>query len=124
MGNGVPILKALEIVEAVINNTVIAEHIAMVRDNIREGEKVSDHLGSGGIFPPMVVSMVAIGEETGSLEATLERIAVAYDSDTERSMRTITTLIEPMLILLMGVVVGFIVMAMILPIFALSTNLH
>lgn len=124
LGNGVPILKALEIVEAVITNTVIASHIAVVRDNIREGEKVSDHLGSGGIFPPMVVSMVAIGEETGSLETTLERIAVAYDADTERAMRTITTLIEPMLILLMGVVVGFIVMAMILPIFALSTNLH
>jgi len=123
LANGVPILKTLEIVEAVMSNKVLAQQIVNVRENIREGEKVSDRLGEGGVFPPMVVNMVAIGEETGSLEQTLERIARAYEGDTERAMRSLTTMIEPLLILLMGGVVGFIVIAMILPIFMLSTSL-
>ena len=124
LANGVPILKTLEIVEAVMSNKVLAQQIVNVRENIREGEKVSDRLGEGGVFPPMVVNMVAIGEETGSLEQTLDRIARAYEGDTERAMRSLTTMIEPLLILLMGGVVGFIVIAMILPIFMLSTSLR
>ena len=124
LSNGVPILKALEIVEAVISNSLMAEQISNVRDNIREGERVSDRLGEGGVFPPMVVNMVAIGEETGSLEDTLERIAIAYEGDTDRAMRAMTTMIEPLLILLMGGMVGIIVMAMILPIFQLSTSIQ
>jgi len=124
LSNGVPILKALEIVESVMSNKVMANQIVNVRDNIREGERVSDRLGEGGVFPPMVVNMVAVGEETGSLEDALIRIARAYEGDTDRAMRTMTTMIEPLLILLMGGVVGFIVIAMILPIFQLSTSLR
>lgn len=124
LANGVPILKALEVVEAVMSNKVLAQQIVNVRENIREGERVSDRLGEGGVFPPMVVNMVAVGEETGSLEQTLERIARAYEGDTERAMHALTTMVEPMLILLMGGVVGIIVIAMILPIFMLSTGLR
>jgi len=123
LSNGVPILTALEIVEAIMSNQLMANQIAKIRDNIREGEKVSDRLGEGGYFPPMVVNMVAVGEETGSLEQTLVRIAETYEDETDRAMRAVTTLIEPLLILVMGAVVGFIVMAMILPIFQLSTGL-
>ncbi len=124
LGNGVPILTALEIVEAVMSNELLTKQIETVRDNIREGERVSTLLGRGGIFPPMVVNMVAVGEETGSLETTLERIADAYEADTERAMQTLTTMMEPLLIIVMAVVVLVIVMAMILPIFQLSTSLN
>jgi type II secretory pathway component PulF len=124
LANGVPILTALEIVEAVMSNRVLEERIEGIRDNIREGERVSEHLGQGGVFPPMVVNMIAVGEETGSLEETLDRIALTYEGETDRAMRTLTTLIEPLLILVMGAVVGFIVIAMILPIFMLSTGMR
>ena len=116
-------MAPIDIVEAVMSNEVLAQQIVRVRENIKEGERMSQRLGEGGLFPPMVVSMVSVGEETGSLETTLERIAKAYEGETDRAMRTLTTMIEPMMILIMGAVVGFIVMAMILPIFQISSSL-
>lgn len=123
LANGVPILKALEITRAVVRNGVIAHEVAEISQNIREGERLSDRLGETGIFPPVAVNMVAVGEETGSLEETLLRVASTYEKETERTLKTLTTLIEPLMILVMGAVVGFIVMAMILPIFQLSAGM-
>jgi len=123
LANGVPILRALEITRAVVRNGVVAQEVNAISDNIREGEKLSERLEESGIFPPVAVSMVAVGEETGSLEVTLLRVATTYEKETERALKTVTTLIEPLMILVMGAVVGFIVMAMILPIFQLSAGM-
>jgi type IV pilus assembly protein PilC len=121
--NGVPILKALEITETVASNVVIARIINKVRSNIREGERLSDHLGAGGIFPPVAVNMVAVGEETGRLEDTLEHVAESYEAETDRVLKVLTALLEPLMIVVMGVVVGYIVVAMVVPIFRLTQTL-
>ncbi len=121
--NGVPILKALEIVESVSSNLHIARVIANVRNNIREGERLSDKLGEGGLFPDVAVNMVAVGEETGRLEETLVRMAESYEKDTDRTLKVLTSLIEPLMIIVMGVVVGCIVYAMVIPIFQLTSKL-
>jgi type II secretion system protein F len=123
LANGVPILRALDITRAVVRNGVIAQEVNAISDNIREGERLSERLEESGVFPPVAVNMVAVGEETGSLETTLLRVATTYEKETERALKTLTTLIEPLMILVMGAVVGFIVMAMILPIFQLSTGM-
>ena len=124
LANGVNILKALDITKAVAKNGVIAHEISEISDNIREGERLSERLKESGIFPPVAVNMVAVGEETGSLEQTLLRVATTYERETERTLKLLTTLLEPAMILLMGAVVGFIVVSMIMPILKLSQGLE
>ena len=122
--NGVPILKALEITESVSSNRIIARVIADVRSNIREGERLSDRLGQDGIFPEVAVNMVAVGEETGRLEETLTRMAESYEAETDRVLKVLTSMIEPLMIIVMGVMVGFIVYAMVIPIFRLTSKIQ
>ena len=122
--NGVPILKALSITENVISNKVLSKEISDVKENIKEGEKLSQRLGEWGLFPPVAVNMIAVGEETGELENTLIRLADTFERETDRLIRTITTLVEPMMILLMAILVGYIVMSMILPIFEISSSIQ
>jgi len=121
--NGVPILKALEIVQATLSNSILADMMVDVRENIKEGEKLSSRLADSGLFPPVAVNMIAVGEETGALETTLIRLAQSYEADTERKIRTLTTLVEPAMILFMAVVVGCVVFAMLLPVFDMSSQL-
>lgn len=120
LSNGVPILKALDIVHQVLSNQVLRERMAEVKENVKEGARLSERLAEGDLFPPVAVSMIAVGEETGEMELTLTRIAESYERETERAIKLATTLVEPAMILGMGVVVGFIVISMILPIFQLS----
>ncbi|MCA9429399.1 MAG: type II secretion system F family protein, partial [Candidatus Omnitrophica bacterium] len=122
LGNGVSILKALDVVADVISNKILSEEVKALKADISEGERLSNKMRQSEIFPPVAVNMVAVGEETGQLERTLQRIAETYEVETERSLKTLVTLIEPLLIVTMAVVVGFIVMAMILPIFQMSTS--
>lgn len=124
LGNGVQILKALAITEEVISNHVLKEDIQGFSDNIKEGAKLSSRMAESPLFPPVAVNMVAVGEETGNLEQTLERVADAFEAETDRVIKTITTIIEPVMIVLMAGVVGFIVFAMIMPIFQISQNIH
>ncbi|MCG3196674.1 MAG: type II secretion system F family protein [Candidatus Omnitrophica bacterium] len=121
LGNGVSILKALDVVSQVISNRILANEVASLKGDISEGARLSNKMKQSEIFPPVAVNMVAVGEETGELERTLIRIADTYEVETDRAIKTLVTLIEPLLIVSMALVVGFIVMAMILPIFQLST---
>jgi type II secretion system protein F len=121
LGNGVSILKALDVVSQVITNKILADEVAGLKSDISEGARLSTRMKQSRIFPPVAVNMVAVGEETGELDRTLLRIAESYEVETDRAIKTLVTLIEPLLIVTMALVVGFIVMAMILPIFQLSS---
>lgn len=118
--NGVPILNALEITEDVIQNTLVAEEIGKISENITQGSGVAAPLRTSKIFPPVVTNMIAIGEETGRLDEVLLKIATSYEIEVDRSVKLLTSLIEPIIILVMGCIVGFIVISMLLPIFNLD----
>lgn len=120
--NGVSILPALDIVHDVLGNRVVADEVATIPGNVTQGEGVSAPLKKSKVFPPVVVNMMAIGEETGRLDDVLMKIAHSYDTEVERAVKTLTSLIEPIIILMMGVVVGFIVVSMLLPIFSIDPS--
>jgi len=113
--SGVPILQALETVAASVDNEIISDAIMASRAAIREGEQIGDPLQRSGMFPPMVVQMVAIGEETGSLDAMLSKIADFYESEVDATLAGLTAALEPILIVSLGFIVGFIVISMFMP---------
>lgn len=123
LNNGVPILKALSIVRTTMRNRLLARIVDEVQQDIKEGERLSEKLGESGLFPPIAVNMIAVGEETGALESTLLRLAQSYEVGTERTIKTLTSLVEPAMILVMAVIVGCIVFAMLLPVFDISGQL-
>lgn len=123
LANGVQILKALDITEEVITNRLLKEDIEQFAGNIKEGAKLSSRMASSDLFPPVAVNMVAVGEETGNLETTLQRVADTYEKETDNVIKTITTIIEPVMIVFMAILVGFIVFAMIMPIFQISQSI-
>jgi len=118
--SGVPILGALEIVERTAGNEVFARAIHDAQDSVRAGQPLADPLVASGVFPPMVTRMVSVGEKTGALETLLAKISDFYDSEVEATISTLTSLIEPILIVLLGVIVGGIAIALYLPIFSMS----
>jgi type II secretion system protein F len=120
--NGVSILPALEIVHGVLNNRVVADEVATIPQNVTQGEGVAAPLKKSKVFPPVVVNMMAIGEETGRLDDVLFKIARSYEMEVDRAVKTATGLIEPIIILAMGIVVGFIVISMLLPIFSIDPS--
>ncbi|MGB9691958.1 MAG: type II secretion system F family protein [Candidatus Sumerlaeaceae bacterium] len=120
--NGVSILPALEIVHEVLTNTVVADEVAKIPEHVTQGEGVAGPLKKSHVFPPVVVNMIAIGEETGRLDEVLLKVARSYEMEVERAVKTLTSLIEPLIILGMGIVVGFIVIAMLLPIFSIDPS--
>ena len=115
LSSGVPILQALVIVRDTTANRVVRKAIQSVHDAVKEGESMTDPLASSGVFPPMVVSMVQVGEETGQLPDMLTRIANTYDDEVDNAVAGMTAAIEPALIIFLAVVVGTIVIAMFLP---------
>ena len=115
LSSGVPILQALVIVRDTTANGVVRRAIQSVHDAVKEGESMTDPLASSGVFPPMVVSMVQVGEETGQLPDMLTRIANTYDDEVDNAVAGLTAAIEPALIIFLAVVVGTIVIAMFLP---------
>lgn len=119
--SGVPILQALEIVERTSGNEVFARAVRQSGESVRNGEALSEPLGRSGVFPPMVTRMIAVGEKTGELEAMLKKISDFYDSEVRAKVDGLTSLIEPLLIGLMGLVVGSIIVALFLPILQLSS---
>lgn len=119
--SGVPILQALLIVKDTAGNEVIARAMVAVHNSIREGESIAGPLGKSPVFPPMVVHMVAVGEETGALDNMLIKVSDAYDREVDITVNALTSVLEPILILGMGVVVGFIVISMYLPIFQMTS---
>jgi general secretion pathway protein F len=117
---GIPLLQALDIVKHVVQNLVLANAIEDGRNSIREGHSVADPLKKSGLFPPLLVHMIAVGEKSGELEQMLSRAADAYDGEVEASVSALSSIMEPVLTIFMGGVVLFIVMAILLPIFQLN----
>ena len=120
MASGVPLLQALDIVKNILGNHRLIEVIEMVRVNVREGDSVAQPLKRSGEFPPLVTHMIAIGERTGQLEEMLDNIAINYKQQVDIRIQAATTLLEPLMIVIMGVAVGFIVFAIMLPIIELN----
>ncbi len=117
MGSGIPLLKAMEIVSRVVNNVIIKERLEEGVENIRKGITLSRAIKDVGIFPPMVDSMIKIGEESGSLDDILFKTADFYDEEVDASLQRLTSLLEPVMLVGMALIIGFIVIAMYLPMF-------
>jgi len=120
LASGVPMLTALEIARAVLGNAVLEEAVAAARTEVREGRSLRDALRATGQFPAAVVQMVGVGEESGSLDAMLLKVADAFEAQVEAAVVALTSLLEPLMILAMGLAVGFVVLAVLLPIFEMS----
>ena len=123
VSSGVPILQALTIVKETAGNVVISNAISNVHESVKEGETITSPLEASGVFPPMVVSMVDVGEQTGALPEMLLRIADNYDEEVDNAVASMTSLLEPIMIVFLAVIVGSIVIAMFLPLIAMITNL-
>ena len=117
---GVPILQSLKITRDTIGNTVIQDAVSRVHDRIKEGDTIAAPLDEAKVFPAMVVNMVDVGEETGSLDAMLNKVADIYDDEVDMAVEALLSLMEPAIILILGGVIGFIVVALYMPIFTLG----
>ena len=115
LSSGVPILTALEIVKNVVNNTVMADVIDKARLAIQEGEGIAEPLARSQEFPSMMTHMIAIGEKTGQLEEMLKNVADAYETQVESRITALTSILEPIMIVGMGIGVGFLVFAILMP---------
>lgn len=124
IGAGVPILTALRIVGEVSGNYVLQKALVKVAESVRQGESVAAPLTETGVFPAMVTQMISVGEDSGSLETMLEKIAMFYDAEVEATTEALTSLIEPLLIAFLGVVVGGMIVALYLPIFKITSLIH
>jgi general secretion pathway protein F len=122
--SGVPALTSLDIVQSVIGNTVLAEAVRKARENVREGESIADPLRRSGLFPPVVVQMVAVGEKSGELEKMLLKVSDSFDRSVESRIAALMSLLEPAIILVMGVIIGTIVIAILLPILQMSGGIR
>jgi type IV pilus assembly protein PilC len=122
--NGVPVLSALRITADTLSNTAIADEVRYVQSRVTEGESISDGLNNCQHFPPLVVNMIAIGEETGRLGSVTKRVADAYDMEVDRAVKSMTALLEPIMIVVMGIVIGGLVIAMLLPMLTLSAQIR
>jgi len=120
IGNGVSVIQALSTASNTVDNIPIKQDMEQARKDVVEGAPLSAGIKKSKNFPPMVTNMIAVGEESGTLERSLFKIADSYDVEIDRTIKTITSLLEPGLILFMGLIVGFIVIAMLLPIFQLN----
>jgi len=121
VSSGVPILDGLTIVSRSSGNRAVETAILNARSSIREGETIAEPLGRSGIFPPMVIQMIAVGESTGALDAMLSKIADFYDEEVDVAVSNLTSLLEPLLMIFLGVVIGGVVIAMYLPIFNMAS---
>lgn len=123
LASGIPLLDALKIGEAVLGNQVYGKTLEEVRSNVREGTSLAKPLRDSGVFPPLVTRMIAVGEQTGEMEQMLTKVADIYDQQVETMVSTLTSLLEPVMILIIGAVMGFIVFAVLLPIFNLTSTI-
>lgn len=118
--SGVPILQSFAIVHSILSNSVVAAALENLQKGLKDGKGISGPLQKVTVFPPMAIQMITVGEETGTLEGMLVKVADVYDKDVERTIKSLVSLIEPLLILFMGVVVGFIVISMLMAIFSIN----
>lgn len=123
VSSGVPILQALNIVRETAGNVVVANAVQMVHESVKEGETITAPLEKSGVFPPMVISMVDVGEQTGALPEMLLKIADTYDDEVDNAVAAMTSLLEPIMIVFLAVIVGSIVIALFLPLITLIDKL-
>jgi type IV pilus assembly protein PilC len=123
VSSGVPILQALVIVRETAGNVILSNAVNKVHESVKEGETITAPLEASGVFPPMVVSMVDVGEQTGALPEMLMRIADDYDEQVDNAVSAMTSLLEPIMIIFLAVIVGSIVIAMFLPLIAMISNM-
>lgn len=121
--NGVQVLQALAIVEDTVGNVVIAGAVRDARTRVTDGATISSPLAAGGVFPPLLTDMLAVGEESGDMSAALLHIAKRYDNELDRSVKIFTTVLEPVMILFMALMVGFVAISMLLAVFDLTSGL-
>ena len=122
--SGVPILQALNITRETAGNHVVGEAIGKVHDSVKEGESIVQPLEASGIFPPMVISMIDVGEETGQLPEMLLKVAEVYDDEVDNAVAGLTSLLEPIMIVFLAVVVGTIVIALFLPLITIIQTMQ
>jgi len=123
VSSGVPILQALNITKETAGNVIVANAVDGVYDAVKEGETITKPLEKSGVFPPMVVSMIDIGEETGALPEMLVRVADVYEEEVDNAVTAMTSLMEPIMIVFLAVIVGSIVIAMFLPLIKMMDKL-
>jgi type IV pilus assembly protein PilC len=122
ISSGVPILQALTIVKETSGNVVVSNAVAAVHESVKEGETITAPLEASNVFPPMVISMVDVGEQTGALPEMLMKIADNYDEEVDNAVSAMTSLLEPIMIVFLAVIVGSIVIALFLPLIDLMNN--
>jgi type IV pilus assembly protein PilC len=120
--SGVPILQALTIVKETSGNVIVGNAVAAVHESVKEGETITAPLEASNVFPPMVISMVDVGEQTGALPEMLMKIADNYDEEVDNAVAAMTSLLEPIIIVFLAVIVGSIVIALFLPLIALMDS--
>jgi len=118
--SGLPVLDSLTVVKRVVNNQLLANALEVVRQRIAEGQDIATPMKASNVFPPVVGYMIAVGEEGGKLEELLRKIAEAYDEEVEIAAQKMTSMLEPLMIVAMALVVGFIVLSVLLPILQMS----
>src|SRR5438128_10605035 len=119
VSSGVPILQALTIVKETSGNVIVGAAVGAVHESVKEGETITAPLEASGVFPPMVVSMVDVGEQTGALQEMLMKIADNYDDEVDNAVSAMTSLLEPIMIVFLTVILGSIVIALLLPLIKL-----
>ena len=124
LSSGIPLLQALDVVSRVVENKVVGDELQFAQEDIRKGVPMSRTIKDMGIFPPMVYSMIKIGEESGALDDILYKTADFYDEEVEASMQKMTTLLEPILIVFMAVIIGFIVISIAMPMFDMVNTIE
>jgi len=120
LANGVPILESLAVVADTVNNAVIKEEIRRAASQVKEGSNLAGAFSKSAIIPPLVVNMIAVGEESGKVDKSLAKVSEGYDRESDAAIKIMMSLLEPAMILVLGVVVGFIVISMLLPIFEIN----
>ena len=121
ISSGVPILEGLLIVARTAGNKVVENAILATRTAVSEGKTLADPLGKAKVFPPMVIQMISVGEATGALDNMLNKIADFYDDEVDSAVGALTSMLEPMLMIFLGVTVGFVIVAMYMPIFQMGS---
>jgi type IV pilus assembly protein PilC len=115
LASGIPLLPSMDIVSKIVGNRIISDGILGVKEDLRKGYDLAGPIRRLGIFPPIVDSMIRIGEESGSLEEVLQRTADFYDEEVDVAIQKMTSMLEPLMLVVMAIVIGFLVVAMYLP---------
>lgn len=122
--NGVPVLHALKITAQTVNNSVIADELDKARDRVTDGTTISGPLAAGGVFPPMLIDLIAIGEQTGDLPASLAHVAKRYENELDHNVTIFTTALEPILIFVVALIIGFVAISIMMAVLSITSGLH